>query len=787
MRGGRGRRCARRRAAERVSEAERQAREEVAELEEQIEQVCRRHSSWKVECARRCARRWPLPVMDEVPSPGEMHQWGGGGEVVVGRGEGGEGRAQWGVGQVGRGRRSGEGSTLEASQKLQVSAVLPSLHALPAPITARLPCRRFALQHCCGDRQARQAGGVGVGGQWDGGVNNVHGAQSREGGRGAADSVDFPGPLKYHTVAPQLMQLKVLEQHSTAKGDGLAARLATALAARLETVKQRLVENQAEEAKLREEVKKKAAQAEQLLAVSKDLEERRAAEAQLREEVKEKAAQLQALSKDPFPPAPIAARTPAHSCAHSCSQASHMARCAAVLRGRQGGHTRGESALPTVSATRCMGEGRVHGVREGRVAWLRCMVHGVRGALPAHGVPLLEARVEPMLPPPSFPSIAITAAPRAAATAHTPHSRALLALRILRPAPPPATYAGAKAGCTGTGTGASAGDMLTCRHGEPSQCACGVVWARAARADLHPATLWVMATPMSSSCPSPPSPFPSLTIVLARPPCLSRRDVNWRRSNQEAMSVKTCPLSPLSSLTPLPSTNTPDSIPPGTLRFTAAATHTPTSPAVASPQHEARRKALAHKVLSPPPPNHRLSSINSTVMSCICLHVPLSPPSATKGTAFLGMAWHDSPSIRAHPLHLSLSSRPPAHPPTRPTHLPACPPCSPSSSASAPPRPPCPCRHGVALLEARVEPMLPPPSFPSTAITAAPHAASTAHTPHSRTLLRSPVAMARRGMCLWCGVGESRSRGLTLHPATLWVMARPMGPKLRWGMRVGAR
>ncbi|CAI5529566.1 unnamed protein product [Closterium sp. Naga37s-1] len=112
--------------------------------------------------------------------------------------------------------------------------------------------------------------------------------------------------------------VKALEQHSTAVLDGLVARLATTvqqleesraahaklnlhssaerdeLAARLETAEQRLVESQVEEANLREEVKKKEAQVEQLVAVSKYLEERRAAEAQLREEVKEKAAQLQA-------------------------------------------------------------------------------------------------------------------------------------------------------------------------------------------------------------------------------------------------------------------------------------------------------------------------------------------------------------------------------------------------------------------------------------------------------------------------------------------------------------
>ncbi|CAI5537062.1 unnamed protein product, partial [Closterium sp. Naga37s-1] len=146
----------------------------------------------------------------------------------------------------------------------------------------------------------------------------------------------------------------------------------------------------------------------------------------------------------------------------------------------------------------------------------------------------------------------------------------------------------AKAGSMGTGTGVSGGDMLTCRHGEASQCV-KLRWGmRVGASGCDGACEWVRwgmrvgASGCDGAC-------------------------EWVRVGEsvlvadEAMSVKTCPLSPLSSLTPPPSTNAPHSILPGTLCCTAAATHTPTSPCCGVTTTRRTRKALAHKALSPPP------------------------------------------------------------------------------------------------------------------------------------------------------------------------------------------
>ncbi|CAI5529565.1 unnamed protein product [Closterium sp. Naga37s-1] len=57
------------------------------------------------------------------------------------------------------------------------------------------------------------------------GVDNVPGAQSREGGCAAADSAEFPGPLKYHTVATQLMQAEEQVQAAVREKQSLEQRM----------------------------------------------------------------------------------------------------------------------------------------------------------------------------------------------------------------------------------------------------------------------------------------------------------------------------------------------------------------------------------------------------------------------------------------------------------------------------------------------------------------------------------------------------------------------------------
>ncbi|CAI5515502.1 unnamed protein product [Closterium sp. Naga37s-1] len=120
---------------------------------------------------------------------------------------------------------------------------------------------------------------------------------------------------------------------------------------------------------------------------------------------------------------------------------------------------------------------------------------------------------------------------------------------------------------------------------------------------------------------APPRPSPSHVRTAA---------AGGGGGKDEAMSVKTCPLSPLSSLMPPPSTNAPHSILPGTLCCTAAATHTPTSPCCGVTTTRRTRKALAHKALSPPPPppNHHLSSTNATVISSA--RTPAPPASLSR-------------------------------------------------------------------------------------------------------------------------------------------------------------